>query len=396
MNSYTSRLPSLPWMWPLVALLWSLLAAACATNPSGPGDTSTDLASTTDGAVAAPEAGSTADLAVGPDAAVAAPEAGSTADLALGPDGAVAAPEAGSTPDLAVGPDAVVSTDGAPPVKLGDTILFGTCPGGTSQTYADNVYANYGKTHRSWRAFDSGFPTSWSKSSGSRVRASWPVAIVVQSMKPGINAKTAGGSVDALLKTFVASIPKVAGRTYILTLHHEPENDSSNSLYDDWYRQLLKRYATIIAAAGRPDIKSATILMGWTLSPKSGRNPKDWYVADVDVLGWDAYHVGQMIDCRNYSKAKGKPWMVNETARGSLLNKPDATYLAGIKEYWKVWVDPVVAHPPIAVQYFHATVGGTYPLFDVKTVFNNTTIPARPLSRQYWQDLQAGNWKLHH
>ncbi len=316
-------------------------------------------------------------------------------DAGVGTDGGAEA-DGGQLPDGGFEADGGPVADGGAIDSLGDQILFGTCPGGTSQTYADNVYANYGNTHRSWRAFDSGFPATWSASSGSRVRPEWPVEHVVQSMKPGVNAETAGGSVDDQLTQFVNSIPAVAGRTYYLTLHHEPENDSSNAEYDDWYRALLARYAGIIAATGRSDLKSATILMAWTLAPQSGRDPEDWYVPEVDVLGWDCYNVGHMAGCRDYSKSKGKPWMVNETARHQLLDESDADYLAGMKEYWPIWTDPIAAYPPISVQYFHATVGGTYPLFAVETSFNGQTIPARPSSRQYWQDLQAGNWILHH
>jgi hypothetical protein len=283
-----------------------------------------------------------------------------------------------------------------PPVgqELGDSIMFGTSSGGYDQSFYDDVYANYNNTHKSIRVFDGGLPTSYNSSNIAHVRHSWPIPIVVHSMKSGINSSTASGSVDSELEAFVDSFPVVSGRTWYLTLHHEPENDVTSGIatYASHYRSLNSRYADIIHNAGRSDIKHCTILMGYTLA---ARNPEDWYVPEADALGWDSYHYPHVINSRDYSKSKNKPWIHAE-----LGNKPndntDSELRTVLQSFTDSYLDESVSWPPIAAQYFHATKGGPYPLFPTAQTFNGLSIPARPLSWQYWVDLQSGQWRDYH
>lgn len=291
-------------------------------------------------------------------------------------------------------------TPGGDPSHPADRIKIGTCTGGLTQDKVDWAWSNFEESHQSIRLFNAGFPSSFSTSGMQLVRSYMTrIEHVVWSCKPGVNASTAAGSADATFTSLVNSIPEVENRTWFLAVHHEPENDVplSDTTYHQQYRDLNNRFADIVHATGRSDIKMATIWMGCTMNGSCpGRDPDWWYADQVDVIGMDAYYPSQVPPTRAYAASKGKPWMVSEMAYHSYLSNTDAAHVEKLKEHMTAWGDPTIDDPPLNVQYFHATVGGTYPLFDTQTVFNGITIPARPLSRQYWTDLQNGDWRLHH
>lgn len=132
------------------------------------------------------------------------------------------------------------------------------------------------------------------------------------------------------------------------------------------------------------------ILMGWTTSPASNKNWRDYYAgADViDVLAFDPYNgaanpgregiyasPASIFDSvRAVAAEAGKPYGIAET--GSLLTPKDtgsgrAKWLRDVAAYHR-------QHGALFVTYFQSTNGGEYRLLDSP-------------SRQAWRDAVASS-----
>lgn len=87
------------------------------------------------------------------------------------------------------------------------------------------------------------------------------------------------------LKAFLATIPE--GITVYLCFHHEPEDDANNAAWRKSWDDQSPIMRTYCAAVPIP----TSILMAYTLDPKSGRKPAQWALPKglVDVHGFDAY-----------------------------------------------------------------------------------------------------------
>jgi len=158
------------------------------------------------------------------------------------------------------------------------------------------------------RIFLSSIPGSWSSNALlATVPANGTVALSFQSGTP------------AQLQTFLTGRPYTM-KCYV-TYFHEPEDNFITATQKSAYLASWRTYAPAIRASG---CKPTSILMKWSLNPKSGRVWRDWFPAgDVDVLAFDAYNtrakVGGYGIPANYlapilaaSNETGLPWALTE------------------------------------------------------------------------------------
>jgi hypothetical protein len=99
-------------------------------------------------------------------------------------------------------------------------------------------------------------------------------------------SEMAAGQRDADVRNLVNSIP--AGHLTYLCWFHEPENDGTATDFVPAFR----RFATVVKAMGRAQVKVTLILMTWTWEAASGRDPSDWWPGAeyVDAVGLDGYN----------------------------------------------------------------------------------------------------------
>lgn len=256
--------------------------------------------------------------------------------------------------------------------------LYGSSPngsaGGSKQSlvqYQDSIFGGINVL----RAFDGAFPATWSQTNTARFA---PRNIpVIHSFKPGIPS-TASGNNDEQLRTYLRSIP--LDRDIYDTIQHEPEDNSEDGAYTPaQWRQAIYKLLEITAEirqerGGMPRYRVCTILMSHTLTSNK-RNPADWYVPEVDVLGFDTYNRANLTALRDYSISKGKPWMVCEIGCKPVANYNDAQYADELEAMRQIWTGG--STQPVAVCYFQANVGDNYVI----------TPETRPISVAYWRSL---------
>ncbi|MFZ2501720.1 MAG: hypothetical protein WAW88_03465 [Nocardioides sp.] len=114
-------------------------------------------------------------------------------------------------------------------------------------------------------------------------------AVSFVSMKPPgkwseVAAGDRDGWVDDVLDGLATESP------VFLALHHEPENDHSGggNVPASW-REMHVRVATR-AARIAPLVQVVPVLMQWTFDPSSKRDPAEWLVDDLPLLGVDMYN----------------------------------------------------------------------------------------------------------
>jgi hypothetical protein len=124
---------------------------------------------------------------------------------------------------------------------------------------------------------------------------------VVSTKLPGSWAQMASGQYDAWLHDLLDRLDALTGPV-MLSLHHEPENDTTGPgmAPTDWVA--LQQRA--IAAAQGKTITILPILMAWTFHPQSGRNADEWWVPDAAVMGIDTYNF--------WSPTNGADWVAFE------------------------------------------------------------------------------------
>jgi hypothetical protein len=124
---------------------------------------------------------------------------------------------------------------------------------------------------------------------------------VVSTKLPGTWADVASGTYDDWLDDLLERLD-ASSDPVMLSLHHEPENDAGppGMAPADWVA--VQRRA--ISAAAGTTITILPILMAWTFVPESLRNPDEWWVPDVPVMGIDGYN--------NWSTSNGAPWVAFE------------------------------------------------------------------------------------
>jgi hypothetical protein len=116
------------------------------------------------------------------------------------------------------------------------------------------------------------------------------------SVKPGtLWANVAKGTVDSQLTSLFVQL-KAIGRPVWFSIHHEPEGgngtpypDDGQGTEDEW-RAMQIHVGDLLNKSGAINVAYAPILMAWTFTPKSGRNPLDWWVPGIwDFIGIDLY-----------------------------------------------------------------------------------------------------------
>lgn len=123
---------------------------------------------------------------------------------------------------------------------------------------------------------------------------------------PGWPTKAGSSWVRPQVVSFKLLPAAVLGKTYDLALlaffravttptiysyWHEPEdNVAAGEFTAPNYRAAWEHITALQAQAANPKVRSALILMGYSLTKGSGRNWRDYYAPSVDVLGWDCYN----------------------------------------------------------------------------------------------------------
>jgi hypothetical protein len=124
---------------------------------------------------------------------------------------------------------------------------------------------------------------------------------VVSTKLPGSWAEVASGEYDAWLHDLLDRLG-TATEPVMLSLHHEPENDTGGPgmAPADW---VAVQQRAITAAEGKA-ITILPTLMAWTFLPQSHRDPAEWWVDGAAVMG---------IDCYNpWSSSNGAAWTTFE------------------------------------------------------------------------------------
>jgi hypothetical protein len=163
-------------------------------------------------------------------------------------------------------------------------------------------------------------------------------------------AEVVAGRHDAVMRDWFASAPR--DQDVFWTYYHEPEQEITNGVMTSAaYKAAWKRLRSLADQADNDRLSATLILMGWSLSPSSGRNWRDYYPGRdvVQVLGWDIYNPPTQVAKGQYlnpaelykrvvetSRAEDLPFGIGET--GSYLAKGDAG--AGRA----AWLRKVAAH----------------------------------------------------
>ena len=128
------------------------------------------------------------------------------------------------------------------------------------------------------------------------------------------------GEIDQLLRALDA----LPGPVW-LTIHHEPEGGAGVSSPDDpagpaGHIAMNRRVRQRMTALGVDNVALAPILMAYTWTEASGRNPDEWWAPDIyDFLGVDIYNHGEgslitdnWLRVRQWAAARGVDVAVGE------------------------------------------------------------------------------------
>lgn len=235
------------------------------------------------------------------------------------------------------------------------------------------------------RVFDPGMPVDWANARTSVLKG----RTVVLSFRAA-PSDVVSGKEDAALRKWFTDAP--SDMTIYWSYIHEPETpiDARKDYTAAQYRSAWKHIDAIADSVCRKNMYATLILMGWTTSPASNKNWRDYYAgADViDVLAFDPYNgaanpgregiyasPASIFDSvRAVAAEAGKPYGIAET--GSLLTPKDtgsgrAKWLRDVAAYHR-------QHGALFVTYFQSTNGGEYRLLDSP-------------SRQAWRDAVASS-----
>jgi hypothetical protein len=114
------------------------------------------------------------------------------------------------------------------------------------------------------------------------------------SIKPRSWAAMASGQYDSEIDAMLRALQGL-GKPVWLTVHHEPEGGGGVNAPDDpagpaGHRAMNKHIRQRMTALGVKNVALAPILMSWTWTSASGRNPDEWWEPGIyDFLGVDTY-----------------------------------------------------------------------------------------------------------
>lgn len=113
------------------------------------------------------------------------------------------------------------------------------------------------------------------------------------SVKTPAWAEMAAGAHDDEIDEMLLALDGLDGPVW-LTVWHEPENDPGTAA--DW-RGMQVRVRQRMDALGTDNIAFAAVLMSWTYTDASGRDPEDWWVDGIwDFLGIDHYLENEAVE----------------------------------------------------------------------------------------------------
>lgn len=163
-------------------------------------------------------------------------------------------------------------------------------------------------------------------------------------------AEVAAGKHDAYMRNWFAAAPR--DQDIFWTFYHEPEQEvDRGAISSASYKAAWKRLRSLADQANNDRLTATLILMGWSLSPSSGRNWRNYYPGRdvVQALGWDIYNPSRQAARGAYlppaelyqrvvatSRAEELPFGIGET--GSYLAKGDtgagrANWLRSVARY---------------------------------------------------------------
>lgn len=174
------------------------------------------------------------------------------------------------------------------------------------------------------------------------------------SWKPSVTGFPGSSSQKAALASFLATIPQ--GHKVTIFAHHEPENDMPQDFTIEQWGALQDSVATIVRAAGNPNIRFGPCFMGpWTWDSRSPyyawidqwATVMDWSL--FDVVGIDPYasiHPGgfsleSMLTVRNSGSGSGSSNVLSVMAHLSQFDVP-----IGIVE-WGYYRKQPAGHGPL-------------------------------------------------
>lgn len=116
---------------------------------------------------------------------------------------------------------------------------------------------------------------------------------------PGSWSEVANGSADAWTLPLLEGLASLDAPVW-LAVHHEPENDrGSHGSPEDWRR--MQAYVAKRAGEVCPKVTVVPVLMAWTFSRESGRDPRAWLVDDTPLQGVDAYNLWEPYTRKEWS-----------------------------------------------------------------------------------------------
>jgi hypothetical protein len=269
-------------------------------------------------------------------------------------------------PVLAVG-----WTTAASPTSGSSTLIGETAGrrGSESQTQAvARATASYGKMSI-FRAFNTGLPASWST-----LNATYGGTPLVVSFKANPTDITSGKD-DGFFRAWFASAPK--DRIDYWSYYHEPEdNIAAGEFTAAAYRAAWVHLRSLANEAGNAKLKSALILMAYSLEKVAHRTWTDYYPgsATIDVLVWDSYSTlskpayltpAQLFGpALSASTSAGKPFAIAEF--GAVLAPGDnganrAAWLTSCESFLK-------QNHAVFATYFDAIGRGDWRLLDSPSV----------------------------
>jgi hypothetical protein len=182
--------------------------------------------------------------------------------------------------------------------------------------------------HQYYR-WDQAIPTAhenWDASTGRLPLVNWSATKTDGS--PVTWGSIASGSQDDWIIQRADAV-KAFGSPIYLTFHHEPENDLATLGTPADYAAAFRHIVSVFRSRGVTNVAFVWNIMNWTLDPRSGRDPNDYYPGDgyVDIIGVDGYNwypgregapwqsFEQIFQSSNhFAVVHDKPWMVVETA----------------------------------------------------------------------------------
>jgi hypothetical protein len=244
---------------------------------------------------------------------------------------ATAKPTASPTASPTVGPKPpTTGPKPADPVQSTNTLCGASFSNEGSESYQQALKRidGYYNGLELVRIFYPGKPAAWP---GKLNVAKRPVVVSFKFPPKEITA----GKHDSYLRNWFATAPR--DQDVYWTYFHEPEQEVENGyMTSASYKAAWKRLRSLADEAKNDRLSATLILMGWTLSPNSGRNWRDYYPGRdvVQVLGWDIYNPPTQVSKGQYqnpaelykrvvetSRAEELPFGIGET--GSYLAKGD-------------------------------------------------------------------------